>query len=816
MRNTIYKSVMIALSVVTAIVVLLLNATGAAAVELPTQFVLSSHIGEVGKESEKPGGFTFPESVAVAPDGNIYVAEAANHRIQEFDHEGKFVLMFGWNVNKTKVKEGATQAERNVCIEVEVEKGAECGAGEALGGSAAGAGQVGKVQDVTIDQSTGNIFMWDPEYDRVDEFTADGEFVLMIGGEVNETKDHVVGATEEEKNLCTAVSGDVCQAGKESVAVSTARGAFKPEEFSGDLLAVGGPSDLLYVGDEARVQEFKASTGEWAGQVSLTALSATGKVNALTVDPSGELFVVDGVTGTVGAGPIIPGIHKYNSKGELQPEIIDPGSESGVENRITAIASDVYGRIGLIEHKKVGNSSFDYHGVLYGAAGEVISEFAPPSGVMSGDSTDLTFNTPESLEPLSERLYVAEPGAQDIEVYAPIVFPEVHTCVASEIEATSATLCGEMNPKGLTASGLFDYSPPAGANTPVVLESKSTKLEPFDAHLSGLEPNQTYKYTALARAEVNGEVVQGSGSQLEFHTLSLSPEVPGAPEASFIKAQSAVLSASINPEHAVTSYHFEYGLCPTLERCDLSNSSEIRTTPNENSSEYGLIGVTDEVSGLDPQRTYSFRLVSNNGHEEEREGKTVTEGGEKTGEEGAFTTLPTASVAATTGPANTVTLTSAVISGTVDPSGEPATYRFELGVSQGSSTQYGIVFSGLTGAGVTPIVESLALTGLQPGVVYAYRIAISSGYGNATGATAEFTTQGLPSVLVAPVPLAQLPIPAIAFPKATGPAKPKAKAKKKTKAKTKKAGKSKKDKKKAHKTSLTHERTHQKNLDKKI
>ena len=60
------------------------------------------------------------------------------------------------------------------------------------------------------------------ENDRVDEFTATGEFVLTVGGEVNETKvkEKAEGkpVTEEEENLCTAISNDECQEGKDSAA----------------------------------------------------------------------------------------------------------------------------------------------------------------------------------------------------------------------------------------------------------------------------------------------------------------------------------------------------------------------------------------------------------------------------------------------------------------------------------------------------------------------------------------------------------------------------------------------------------------------
>ena len=34
--------------------------------------------------------------------GDVYVSDASNHRVEEFGPEGKFILMFGEKVNKTK------------------------------------------------------------------------------------------------------------------------------------------------------------------------------------------------------------------------------------------------------------------------------------------------------------------------------------------------------------------------------------------------------------------------------------------------------------------------------------------------------------------------------------------------------------------------------------------------------------------------------------------------------------------------------------------------------------------------------------------
>jgi DNA-binding beta-propeller fold protein YncE len=48
-----------------------------------------------GEGDDDPATFSKPTNVAVDPDGNVYVADTLNNRIQIFDADGKFISMFG-------------------------------------------------------------------------------------------------------------------------------------------------------------------------------------------------------------------------------------------------------------------------------------------------------------------------------------------------------------------------------------------------------------------------------------------------------------------------------------------------------------------------------------------------------------------------------------------------------------------------------------------------------------------------------------------------------------------------------------------------
>jgi hypothetical protein len=260
----------------------------------------------------------------------------------------------------------------------------------------------------------------------------------------------------------------------------------------------------------------------------------------------------------------------------------------------------------------------------------------------------------------------------------------------------------------------------------------------------------------------------------------------------------------LNPENASAEVFFEYapeGLLAACPGVRVAACPGVLSTAARRSSAYGAIGATVEATGLQPGSVYRYRLRAVSKNTEN------TEELERAGAEGEFTTGPAPVPTASTGGSTAVTGTSAVVSGVVDPDGLPASYAFELGVYNGANTQYGVVFSGPAGSSVGAVSQTLALTGLQPGTTYAYRIAVSSGYiDNEThtihGAPETFRTEGAPSLLTSPPALAQLATPPVAFPAAVTTTKSKTAAKK-----AKKKGKAVKQPKKKLKKSRGHAKT---------
>ena len=92
---------------------------------------------------------------------------------------------------------------------------------------------------------------------------------------------------------------------------------------------------------------------------------------------------------------------------------------------------------------------------------------------------------------------------------------------------------------------------------------------------------------------------------------------------------------------------------------------------------------------------------------------------------------------AATGPASDISTSGATLSGTVNPSGVPATYHFDFG----TTTDYGASTPDTSaGAGTTDQPVSAAIAGLAPGTLYHFRLVASGPGGIAAGADGVFTT----------------------------------------------------------------------------
>lgn len=774
-----------ALAVGTALAVSLGQSASALA-RGPVKLVLADHIGwevnvvskgelcSVGGEcrsgvpTSNPGGFEFPGGVAVSPSDDLYVSDRGNHRVEEITESGEFILEFGQEVDKTKdAFPGATATEKDVCTAA---SGDTCGAG--VGSSSAG-GLVSP-SGLAVDQVTGAVYVIDFLGQRVDKYSAAGEFIWTVGKEVNATEDGALGASEAQENLCTAASSDTCKAGVSSSPESSELCAFNFGLNLGNGVAIGGAEKTVFIADAHRIQKLtpggpceepigiRPQTLEREPQGEITALAA----NVASV------YVAYGKTDTV---------ERYSFQSQAWSEEIKdpPGVEGGAPVQINALAVDPSGDLAIASAE---GSAAEAHqlGALFNAGTklEPVSFIVPGPvnthgvhGIAFDSKGDLYANVTGTNELLG---YRSEPVAQ---LTTGTAVPCSGGPVVKTNDSFGCELEGVANTFGVPSTEVwFEWGrtckPPEDERTPAQPLATPEGEQPVSVSIQGVRPNQEYCYRFAGVDEHVKLPEELVGGYEHFTTPIAPPRIAGEPQAEYVTSSSADVFGEVNPENTSTESAVEYGPPAELEACvsALTGScgSEVRVTETHESALYGTTGVTFSLSGLRPDTTYRYRLGAVNDHGQPSEGEAP---GEKA-REAEFTTSSLPAPTATTGGFTALSATTAAISGAVDPGGHAAAYSFELGVAKGDETQYGVVVSGAVPAVEGSVGESYLITGLQPGTHYRYRISLSSMYVSAPGHTVrggpvEFVTEGLPEVIKTGPGPQQLAVPPFRFPAAS-------------------------------------------------
>lgn len=100
------------------------------------------HLFDIGKRGSGPGEFNLPRDVAIGRNGQIYVVDGGNFRVQIFEPGGKYLQSFG-------------------------------AVGKQLGNFA-------RPKEAAIDKD-GNVYVVDAAFGNFQIFTADGELLMFIG-----------------------------------------------------------------------------------------------------------------------------------------------------------------------------------------------------------------------------------------------------------------------------------------------------------------------------------------------------------------------------------------------------------------------------------------------------------------------------------------------------------------------------------------------------------------------------------------------------------------------------------------------------------
>ena len=311
--------------------------------------------------------------------------------------------------------------------------------------------------DTAVDNSTGtsahDFYVTDPGNFRVEKFDSSGNFILMFGKDVDQT----TGA-----NVCTAASGDTCQAGVSG----SSPGAFTSPTFVAVDGSSGPSAGDVYVADtgDNLVSKFDSSgnliTG-WGNSGQLNGSTATngpfGSLAGIAVDTSGNLFVLDTNCNFFKFKQDGSFITQFNPGYSVQPlgTAVDAAGNLyfvrgfGGVDQVSPDGVDLGTIDGEFSIGLVADPSND--DLYVDQSSGVINRFNCSASCSSVESfTSPSFNGAQDLgiDASNHYVYVANSGGGDVLVAAGPGKAQVTTGLASDEGQSTATINGHVDPAG--------------------------------------------------------------------------------------------------------------------------------------------------------------------------------------------------------------------------------------------------------------------------------------------------------------------------------------------------------------------------------
>ncbi len=673
------------------------------------------------------GGLFSPNPHGVAANwatGDVYVADTGNHRIQRFAAgstfaAGIFLDAWGRDVDQTGGSGGA-----EICQAPAPGESDHCKAGSA----GALGGEFSEPAGMAIDQASGSLYVIDSGNRRVQEFDSSGQFVRAFGWDVVASgPGDDTDAPEDEFEVCNAAANDTCKAG----VVGSSGGAFGGEGFGafGGNVAKGAGSGLavapagapnaghVLVADSInrRVQEFDSS-GQFVRAFGWDVV-ASGPGDD-TDAPEDEFEVCNAGADVCQAGSDGAGKGQFAGTSPTHNELFPAAGP-------TRVAEDSSGRIYTVE---AGPNHRVQRFTLPGNVPTPLGEFAAAAlhgSVDSPTASSLRNNTTEVAVDTAGNVYVVK------------AFP-----------VGTGTPPVVILPLSL---------PPQWQQRVLKLDPVSEEVTATMAANPGLEDGLTLQSTSALAVAAGGAPlyaltwVDGSMSGFAPRVWRLNEiSGPAATEvrATEVKASTATLRAAVSPAQIPLStlYRFEYSPdgvtwkpAPAVD-AELGNGSAGGVAGTCPLPQAATCEVSQSIGGLTPGVSYRLRLVVST---------SLNLSGAQTVEGEEFTTTPEPPVAntgastwsspATSGP-------SLLLGGTVNPGNARTTFQFEYADDASFQADKSAGGSGFEHAAVVPAAPTEAgrgletadvhevVAGLDPSLLYHYRLVATNSVGTTTGA----------------------------------------------------------------------------------
>jgi hypothetical protein len=529
-------------------------------------------------------GLLGPSSVAVDDTtGDIYVTDQGNLRIEKFTPAGEFILMFGKEVNRTKVAEAAPEAQQNVCT---VASGNTCQAGAR--GSSPGAfdpanaeattdpGEMGYLF-VTVDNSSGpskgDVYVADSGDGLITKFDSSGKVVESWG-------DNGPGGSANGQLNGSGATGPIqgFYPTFEGIALDSA----------GNLWVADLGSEFLDQGEVAEFGQDSRFIRDWSTGAPIDGLELSGLRAGIALDSSDNVYALP---------------EKYDSVGNWIGKIIEEGGE-GVT--VDPSSNEVY--ILSFAHDPEVILRFDASckPLKHNVPCTPVESFG--AGHFSGEFFEQAHGL--AIDPDAADTVYATERRGEVAAFSIKTVPDVVTATASGFTTSSATLNGTVNPDGVPLSECYfewgqtgePYEHTVQCEPGAVAVGSGTSSVPVHAAVSGLEQGKTYHFRLAATNanDVNGLIDEPSlGSDQAFGPPLLESSGAGA-----VSSTAATLQAEVDPNTVDTRLRFEYG-------AEVGGYDHVTATVDLGSGS-AFQGVSQAIQGLEPFTTYHYRVILEN------------------------------------------------------------------------------------------------------------------------------------------------------------------------------------------------------------
>jgi NHL repeat len=416
-----------------------------------------------------------------------------------------------------------------------------------------------------MDHSTGDVYVVDTGNNAIDEFSSTGAY-----------EGQLTGASCKERKGKEALGAPLCKAEEEFLKFKRLRNV--TVDASGNLWVYGGFDE-----EGGYILEFSPE-GAFLNEFSTERFSYENI--ALAVDSKTDIYI-----GVATGNRIV----KFSERGN-EIEAFPEGANGEGATALAVVPSTSSQLANDLLVDKGGNV------VSYGPFGEPYNnplgsfpEIVPKSFAGFSGSFGLAVNA-EAV------VYASETGADRVQSFDYVSVPVVTTEVPTEVTETSLVLHGSVNPEGEEVNEcFFEYRTEVGETEvgktiscelgPGQKLGGENKLVPVSADLSNLQPVEVRSFRLVV---VTGRDVEKGGRNLVVSRPMISGEA-----VSEVGSSTAKLNAVINAGGLNTCYGFKY--------C----TGEARSSKCIAAGGEGVM-VSVEVNGLQPAKGCNFKVVARN------------------------------------------------------------------------------------------------------------------------------------------------------------------------------------------------------------